>query len=281
MRKKKKNIFYDRAMKKNIHFIVLAGGLQVGNTSLLIPHSLIPLGHHPMVCILIKTLLQWDNVHVHVLVSDSHETLFRREMRRWFPEKPVHVFASTGQTTSQSILEFLKEKTWAPDHAIHIVQSNLPLLSKHALEHFMHVSAPLTSAVLGVNKTKWNEDRTLRNLVVLDGVVTSIEKSNFTHLGFLACCKFPVSLLLEHLPHCQDYYEMVERCEEKPWLVELKSYPIELDSITVRTAGDKTYAEHKFMEKEHADYLSQCYCIWKECRSMQARIEKLEERLKN
>lgn len=258
------------------HFIVLAGG-----ATLLIPQALVPLGHHPMVCILLKTLLEFDNVLIHLVVSCPHETMFQREMRRWFPNHEIDVFGSHGSTTSESLLDFFIAKKWPADHDVFIVQSNFPLLSRAAVEHFLHFSARAPTAVLGVNRSRWNEDRALRNLVVGDdGAVVAIEEGNFTHSGFLACSKFTVAILQDHLPGCQDYYEVVARCPEKPLLVKLQSYPIELDSIAIRTTGDKTFAEHKFMEKEHADYLSQCYCIWKECKNMEERIQKLEAQVK-
>lgn len=266
-------------MKKKTHFIVLAAGLQ--ESSLLIPKSLVPLGHHPMVCILVETLLEIENVEVHLLVSSVHETLFGREMKRWFPRHEIHVFGSEGVTTSESLFAFLqKNKEWENDHPCHIVQSNFPLLSRSALEHFLHVSTSSPSAVLGVNKTRWNEDRVLRNVVVQEGYVTAIEDSSFNQVGFLACSKFSTGTLRQHLPTTKKYHEIISRVEEKPFLVKLQSYPIELDSIGIRTSGDKTFAEHKFMEKEHADFLTQCYCIWKECRSMEARIVKLENQSK-
>jgi hypothetical protein len=235
-----------------------------------------------MVCILVETLLEIENVEVHLLVSSLHETLFRREMKRWFPRHDIHVWGSDGVTTSESLFAFLQEnKEWEDDHPCHIVQSNFPLLSRSALEHFLHVSSHSPSAVLGVNKTRWNEDRVLKNLVVDNtGYVTAIEESSFAQVGFLACSKFPAGILRQHLPGTKKYYEMIPLCQEKPFLVKLQSYPIELDSIGIRTAGDKTFAEHKFMEKQHADFLTQCYCIWKECRSMEARIQELEKQLK-
>lgn len=265
-------------MKKECHLIVLAGGLQE-RASLLIPQALVPLGHHPMVCILVKTLLEVNNVSIHLVVSSPHDTIFKREMRRWFPTSDIEVFGSMGSTTSESLLEFLIAKEWPDDTTVVVLQSNFPLLSRGALEHFLHFSEGASSAVLGVNRSKWNEDRALRNLVVEDGRVVSVEKSNFTQLGFLACSQFSTGDLRRHLPGCEDYYEIVAKCEEKPVLVRLHSYPVELDSISIRTTGDKTFAEHKFMEKQHADYLSQCYCIWRECRNLEERIQKLETQL--
>jgi hypothetical protein len=72
---------------------------------------------------------------------------------------------------------------------------------------------------------------------------------------------------------------MVALLEEKPLFVRIASFPAELDSIQIRTTGDKTFAEHKFMERQHADYLTQCYCIWKECKTMDERLFKIEQQL--
>jgi len=270
-------------MKKELHFIILAGGFQ--DSSLLMPQALLPLGHHPMVCILIKTLLALDhaNIHVHVIASKTHQILFQREMRRWFPSDQVHVVGTLGSTTAESLLEFLDHRQWADDVSCFVLQSNCPLLSGASLEHFIHVSSHSPSAVLGMNKTKWNEDRALHNVRLSEQEkdrVVRIDHANFEHVGFLGCTKCTVGLLRNHLPGCSRYFEMLEHMEEKPLLVKVSSFPVELDSIQIRSTGDKTFAEHKFMEKQHADYLSQCYCIWKECKQMEERLQTIERQLK-
>jgi len=264
-------------MKKEIRFIIMAGGFQ--ESSLLIPHALVPLGHHPMICILVKTILSLDqDITIHVIASLPHQALFEREMKRWYPSAVIEVFGATGSTPSASLHQFLFAKQWDPEVSCYILQSNAPLLSLGTLDHFLRVSAKASSAVAGIPRTKWNEDRGLHHLVINEeeGRVLAIEKTPFTDVGFLSVAKFPTRLLLEHLPVCASYHEMVARLEEKPVLVRVPSFPVELDSLQIRSPADKTFVEHKFMEKQHADYLTQCYCIWKECRNLEARIEALE-----
>ena len=268
-------------MRKEIRFMILAGGFQ--ESSLLIPHALIPLGHHPMICILLKTILSLDqDTTIHVIASLPHQALLEREMKRWFPTEPIEVFGSTGSTPSESLVQFLSAKKWDPEASCHVLQSNAPLVSHATLDHFLRASTKASSAVAGIPKTKWNEDRGLHNLVVGDDgdCVHAIEKTPFTDVGFLSVAKYPAGVLLEHLPGCASYHEVVARLEKKPLLVRVPSFPVELDSLQIRSPADKTFVEHKFMEKQHADYLTQCYCIWKECRNMEARIQALESQQK-
>ena len=265
-------------MKKELLFIILAGGYQ--DSSLLMPQALVPLGHHPMICILLKTILGLDQeIKVHIIASLSHKGLFEKEMKRWFPLDRVEIFGSTGSTTSSSLVQFLSKQDWTPEQSFYVLQSNAPFLSHATLEHFLHVSADVPSAVLGISKTKWNEDRGLHPMVVREGRVETIGQGVWTEMGFLGASKFSMGMASTSLFSCSKYHDMVALLEEKPLFVRIASFPAELDSIQIRTTGDKTFAEHKFMERQHADYLTQCYCIWKECKTMDERLFKIEQQL--
>jgi hypothetical protein len=235
-----------------------------------------------MVCILIKTLLELEDVRVSLLVQKQHEGVFKREMKRWFASQDIEIFGSVAADTAGSLYAFLQYKGWKGDEACLVLQSDFPLVSKMTLEHFVQASENAACAVLGTNRTRWNEDRPLHALVLnKDGDrVESIEDGYFEDYGFIPCTKFIVSLLLEHLPACRRYYEVVHRSEEKPVFVKAQAYPIEMDSISIQSAGDKTFAENKFMEKQHAEFLSQCYCLWNRCKNMEQRLQTVEHQLK-
>lgn len=102
-------------------------------------------------------------------------------------------------------------------------------------------------------------------------------------MGVLPFSIFPVSLLYEGLPLIvgQSYTDIVRVLEEKPVLIPIQSYVTDLDTIQVISSEDKNFAEHKFLEKQYADWLLRTYSLWTECKKLDQRIDQLEKKLES
>lgn len=260
------------------YFVVMAICSSL-SLSLLIPTPLVPLGHHPMICILIKSILECENDGtVVIIVKQDYETMFEREMKRWFPDKSIIILGTVSSSSSQALFSFV-EKFPSVD-VCYVTQSDFPLITQDAIEQFMHQTSNIPFAVMGINKTRWNKDRNLYNMELDSDRVTMIEKKPFESIGFLPFIKCPLIILKKHLLSTENYFEVIHECEKKPFLVKIHSCAIEIDSISVVSASDKTFAEHKYLEKEHAMYLTQCYSIWNCYKQLDERITRLENKSK-
>jgi len=270
--------------KKKNHFVVFAYDGHFNFNRL--PPALVPLGHHPIICILLKTIVDCEKECViTLLVQREHVQLFENEMKRWFPQQEnIHIFGTTCGSSASILLEYIQSTSDTDDTFI-LLNTLFPLLCQSTLEHFLAQSQETNFSLLCVNKSRWN---IARNLIIADikkDKVHRLYKKNDdekTERGFyfISCTKASKQILQEILPTVDEYWEIVNQSTTKALFVTIQSYPVELDSISIDTASDKIYAEHKFVEKQHADYLSHCYCLWNTCKNIDARIEKLEALLR-
>jgi hypothetical protein len=267
--------------KKKNHFVVFAYDGHFNFNRL--PPALVPLGHHPIICILLKTILDCDKECViTLLVQTEHGQLFENEMKRWFPQQDnIQIFGITCGSSASILLQYVRSIPDTDDDPVILLNTLFPLLCQSTLEHFLAQSQETNFSVLCVNKSRWNISR---NLIIADikkDRVHRLSKKNDdekTDRGFyfISCMKASKNMLRETLVRVDDYWEIVNQSTTKAFFVSIQSYSIELDSISIDTAADKIYAEHKFVEKQHADYLSHCYCLWNTYKNIDARIEKLE-----
>jgi len=276
--------------------------------SILTPSALVCIGHYPMICILLKSLkevIDKDRYEIHILVRQEYESLFRREMKRWFPFDVLHLFPVRTECSVRGLWEWVtrhrdpeRPRVATEDlEQVFVMQSDFPLFSSDTLRSFLFQVSQLPSpfAVLAVKKTPLHEGRGLWNVVFCphdSNKICRIEKMPCDLWGFLPLMVIPMSRLHDglvalHQHHkagvatwsTMSYTDIVEMLEEKPWLVAVQGYLVDMDTIRVITAEDKNFAEHKFLEKQYAEWLLQTYSLWTECKKMDERLGLLEKRL--
>jgi len=185
------------------YFVILA----VQQTlSILIPSALVCIGHFPMICILIKSLrevIEKDDNEIHILVRQEYESLFKKELKRWFPFDTLHIFAVSSESSANGLMEWItqhldKQKNLSDE--VYVLQSDFPLLSSDTLRYCMRYTATHSErpfAMLAVNKTLANENRGLLNVVIcphsnkIDWIQKiPCEKWGFYHFLFFQCLYF-------------------------------------------------------------------------------------------
>lgn len=275
---------------RNRHFIIFANPAPFSST--LTPPPLIPLGHQPMICILLQTLNDVaKGSPTTLIVRPETRTMFEREMRRWFPGWDISIWASLNEKTSAAdLLACLQDMTkpeYSEKDALCLLQWDFPLISKTTLDDFLFFAEDKEFAVLGAGYTRWNKDRPLYPMEHRDHRVVSVALETLTPtetgkslVALVPCVEATRGLLLKTLPLVKEYFEILNVAETRAWLCRLPPHPSELDTISIRCSQDKVFAEHRFMEKKHADFLSQCFALWNRCKMMDQRIETLENMLK-
>lgn len=269
-----------------IRFIILAGGKYAEHP----PSPLHPLqslgGYTPMVCILLQSIFHSHfclDYSVHLIVNHDQVTLFEKTVRMWFPDENVETFGSYDTvSSSQAVLHFLSQKKeWHDTTPIVLLVCSHPMMSQTTLEHFVSYCTGKQFVTTAIHKTKWNQERHLYNICLdeHDSLrVNDIEKNVFTDIGWVPLIHARKHFWEQYLKTTVTIREVVSMVpdSEKPILYYIHSFPLETDSLCIKTIDDKILGSHKFLEKHHVDFLNQCYYIWSECKKLEERIKTLE-----
>jgi hypothetical protein len=269
-----------------MRFIILAGGKYAEHPSSPL-HPLQSLGGYtPMVCVLLQSLFHSHfclEYSVHLLVNHDQVLLFEKTVRMWFPNEKVEIFGTHDvDSSSQAVLTFLGQKTdWEDTTSCTLLVCSHPMISQTTLEHFVSYCTGKQFVTTAIHKTKWNQERHLYNISVAENDslrMTDIENNLFADIGWVPLIHAPKHFWEHYLKMTVNIREVVTVVpqSDKPIIYYIHSFPLETDSLCIKTIDDKILGSHKFLEKHHVDFLNQCYFIWSECKKLEERIQTLE-----
>jgi len=276
-------------MKKKFSIIILAGGfgtsLQILYPS--IPKALVPLGHVPSLCIQIETLLELDNLidNIYVLVFKRHLYSFEKEINRWFynNEKIKIISLPDCQGTAKSIDFFLQQKDLMNEHII-IIYSNIPLISKFTLKDFLihctNQEQDLIAIVAKLKKKKEYDYAIINNNEDLVKI-NSQDVSEFYFLNVFYIEKKILNLIPKIKPdeNTKEYNinEIVGLYEGKKGIYILNPYIANKECIIINKLEDKNFAEEIYLENRNANFIHQCYGLWRQCEQFENRLYYIEK----
>lgn len=273
-------------MKHNFTVFLLAGGFGTSFQMMYpsIPKALIPLGHNPCICILLETLLEIGEIDcINVLVFERHLEKFKKEISRWFFNHNIINVISLPDTqgTSKSI-EYMLEKHAIENENILILHSNMPLISKITLQdmmnHFIEQKENLMCLVSKLKNTE-NERAVVKNNEQIIDISTSAS-SEYSYLNTIA---IKLSLLKELIPKIDctpdtNEYNIhdIVKLAKKSAIYNLNPYTANKECVMIKKTDDKNFAEEIYMEHRNANFIHQCYGLWKKCDIFENRLQFLE-----
>jgi len=222
------------------------------------PGALVPLGHQPIIMIIINSILEYDkDAFIYILVLDRFTSVFCTEIRRWVGINDRVIIVPVDTTINMDALRtFIKTRSIDKTEDLIIWDSSYPLISSSTLSDFIEKTNQHLQPRMLVAKTK--DTTTFSHIVIQDHIVYSgIMRCNPIHMTTTTTTDW-LSGKGKHLCF-MDMSSVGKEC------------------LPVHTDEDRLYAEHLHLENKHTMFLHQCYSLWRKCLNLENRIDLIED----
>jgi hypothetical protein len=232
-------------------FLVLAMN-KYNNTA----EALVPLGHQPMIMILINSILEYNkDAIIYVLVLDRFTSIFCTEIRRWIGINDRVMIVPVDTTIYIDALKmFINTRSIEKTEDLIILETTYPLISSYTISTFIEKTNSQLKPSILVAKIK---DVTSSHIIIQDNIVYS---------GIMRCHPINIKSTTIDL-----------RSEKGKHLCLMDVSSVSKECLPVHTDEDKLYAEHIHLENKHTLFLHQCYSLWRKCLNLENRINRIEE----
>jgi bifunctional N-acetylglucosamine-1-phosphate-uridyltransferase/glucosamine-1-phosphate-acetyltransferase GlmU-like protein len=286
-------------INNNISVIILAGGF---GTSLQtyysnIPKALIPIGHNPCICILLETLIEFDDIisDIHIVIFERYYDLFCKEISRWFyNNKKIKIISiNDTQGTAKSIEYIMDNKFDNMNNDILILHSNMPLISKITLKDFIYNYKNKNFKFLSLVSKLTNKNEYDKALIIDNDNIKEIvyfkeivDHSQFEY-SFLNTILIKKTLLqaliktitINTLSEEFHIIDIFKNSEIKSKAYVLNPYIANKECVIIKKNEDKNFAEENYLERRNIMFINQCYSLWKKCEIFENRISFLEKKI--
>ena len=273
-------------MNNNISVIILS----FENNNVMhpgVPSGLISLGHYPCVCVLLETLLQFEEIvsDIHLLIRNEDMDLYKKEVSRWFYEAAkIFLYPIDEQGECKTMRVFLDDRKNSLQDNILILYSNIPLISKITLKDFIsshgNQHARFSSMISRLNnvnpfyKTRLIENRYIKEIGSLN------ETFDYSLLNTFIIDKLLLDDLISGLVSrdINELFQIIHESEDGSEIFILSPYIANKEFIMIQNFQDKNFAENIFLERRNLAFINQCYGLWKKCETLENRLESLEQK---
>jgi hypothetical protein len=218
------------------------------------PDALVPLGHQPVIMIIINSILEYDkDAFIYILVLDRFTSIFCTEIRRWVGINDKVIIVPVDTTLYMDALKtFIKTRSIKETEDLIIWEAVYPLISSSTLSAFIEKTNQHLKPSMLVAKTK--DTTTFSHIVIQDNIVYS---------GIMRCNPNTTT---------SDWFS-----GKGKHLCFMDVSSVSKECLPVHTDEDRLYAEHTHLENKHTLFLHQCYSLWRKCLTLENRIDRIED----
>jgi choline kinase len=269
--------------KKIFSVIILSGGFGTSMRHLYpdIHKSLIPLGHSPMICILIDTIKDLNNIDdIYILIYEKYLAQFKKEINRWFLNRHnIHIIPQKDpEGTILSMKQFLDLNICKNENLL-IFYSNTPLLSKSTVDDFIHNCSLNTEkgcVLVSKLKNRPEYDKLYVKDEMIINEIDELHEYSICNLIYLPKRLF-IYASTDFKNDC-NFLDLIKSSSYQDFNVYIiNPYIANKECIIIKKIEDKNFAEEVYTEYRNTLFIHQCYGLWKKCDYFENRLKWIED----